>query len=892
MCRGWTLEKGEHWTFVTPTVPHRRLQGWKLHVSATVVSAPEVLKQCLPLLVEAQVPFKFASTRESLRFLNDFRVPRGQSGKFITIYPSSDATCAALAPALDSATAGLPGPKILSDASYREGSLVHYRYGVFDGVRMLSNDGRYLSCIMDPDGVPREDVRPVRFKPPGWVRSPFAQAVESSEGNDQPDPTVSQDQTGTRGVLLNDRYAVLTAIRHANKGGVYRAHDRTTGSEVIIKEARPHVGTDFHGRDAIDQLRHEARILRLLAPLGVAPALLDEFDQQDHHFFVEELVPGVSVRKWVEESRDGLPLSMLASIVRRLRDILERVHEVGVVLRDFNPNNIMIDGDLTLRLIDLELAAVRDGDDGQFTVFGKNGGTPGISAPEQFRGADVHRSVDCYSLGATIFVLATRSSPLLMRSDPDGRSPEDRLAELMEPPLAPVALPAQLRRTITALMREEPLARPQLSEIATAFASEPSEDIDLWRNPTVHEATSTLEQLSDEQWTELVDGALRYFEKHCSRPFSGRPWPETGFGEEIETCTVQHGLAGTLAVLARLSHLRADATVVALQESISSAIVRHLGAERHRLPGLFYGASGTAWSLVDAGRALGRTDLVERGIGVALSLPTAWPNPDLTHGLSGLGTCLLYLAQQTGRADLLERGVACAEEVDRMAKDDGGRVYWKVPESFDSELAGYSSYGFAHGTAGIGAFLLWAGSVGNRAGLLRRAEQCGDVLLDAAVRENGASYWPATPGASVNPVHWCNGSSGVGSFLCRLYAITGEKRFLLAAEEAARAVMITRWRVGNAYCHGLAGNGDFLIDMAQVTGDEEFLRWSRSIAHLLWARRVNWNGAVMLADESGEAVTGGYGAGSSGHLSFLVRLRDGGARLFHPYPTAVHRRPS
>jgi len=220
-----------------------------------------------------------------------------------------------------------------------------------------------------------------------------------------------------------------------------------------------------------------------------------------------------------------------------------------------------------------------------------------------------------------------------------------------------------------------------------------------------------------------------------------------------------------------------------------------------------------------------------------------------------------------------------------MARDDGSGISWRVAESFDSELAGYSSFGFAHGTAGIGAFLLWAASVGSHDGLLRLAEQCGEVLLTVAVRENGGSYWPATSGAAVSPAHWCNGSTGVGSFFCRLYAHTGERRFLQAAEEAAHAVMSTRWRVGNAYCHGLAGNGDFLLDLAQVTGDDKFLCWANAIAHLLWARRVNWNGAAVVPDETGTAVTGGYGAGVAGHLSFLVRLRDGGPRLFHPYPT-------
>ncbi|MDX3333358.1 hypothetical protein PV620_17525, partial [Streptomyces sp. ME02-6978a] len=56
-----------------------------------------------------------------------------------------------LARRLHAATLGLRGPRILSDRPYAPGSLVHYRYGVFGGVRTTTNDG---------DTVRQEGSRP------------------------------------------------------------------------------------------------------------------------------------------------------------------------------------------------------------------------------------------------------------------------------------------------------------------------------------------------------------------------------------------------------------------------------------------------------------------------------------------------------------------------------------------------------------------------------------------------------------------------------------------------------------------------------------------------------------------------------------------------------------
>jgi hypothetical protein len=67
-----------------------REQGWKLHFSATVVWAEEVLRQALPVLRREDASFKVAASLRTLDALNQGRWQISQIGKFITVYPNDD----------------------------------------------------------------------------------------------------------------------------------------------------------------------------------------------------------------------------------------------------------------------------------------------------------------------------------------------------------------------------------------------------------------------------------------------------------------------------------------------------------------------------------------------------------------------------------------------------------------------------------------------------------------------------------------------------------------------------------------------------------------------------------------------------------------------------------
>ena len=108
---------------------------------------------------------------------------------------------------------------------------------------------------------------------------------------------------------------------------------------------------------------------------------------------------------------------------------------------------------------------------------------------------------------------------------------------------------------------------------------------------------------------------------------------------------------------------------------------------------------------------------------------------DICHGVAGAGLARLHLWQATGDAEFRQRATVIADNVLEAARERDGRLLWPIPNDFDSNLAGITHYGFAHGVAGIGAFLLYAGLATGRPEYLAAARRAGDTLVDAAIRD-------------------------------------------------------------------------------------------------------------------------------------------------------------
>jgi serine/threonine protein kinase len=818
----WTIGRGEFWCRVQPRHISLPEQGWKLHLSATPTSAVRILERAVPVLLRQRTAFKFAATAKSVQWLIGRECGRAEFGKFLTVYPNDDTQLGPLAEALHRATEGLVGPRILSDRPYRPESVVHYRYGGFGDHSELDNDGVVRHLLTAPDGTVVEDKREAWFTPPQWARCPL------------PEPPVARRGSA---VLLGGHYVVRQAIRHSPKGGIYLAVDRDSQKQAVIKHARAHAESDLRGVDARDRLRHEAEMLQRMADRAPVPRLLELFEQDGDLFLAQERLDGRPLRAWVSEAvgtNAAVPAAPAIALAHRLIELVRQVHAAGVVIRDLSPTNVLVGPDDTLSLVDLELAL-------PVGEVASRAGTPGYRDPAHCDGpiaTDV--TEDLYSLGALLFLLTTGNDPILPA---DSNAVHERLATW----LGLVAPEHPLSRTILRLMAPAPQDRGPLA----------LDQPERLCGPELPAAR------------RLLRDGLAYLSDTMT-PEAERLWPASGFGRLTDPGNVQHGAAGVLAVLLR--------TKCAVAGIAADWLAKQPTPPGPVLPGLYFGRAGVAWALAEAGVALADDALSQRAVGIATELPLQSGNPDVAHGLAGAGMAQLRIWQLTGEPALLARAEDYARALVASARTGENGPLWTVPATFSSRFAGSVHYGFAHGTAGIGYFLLAAGKALGRPEYIELATGAGAGLLAVADRDDEAWWWSTGPADRNRLAHWCNGSSGVGTFLLALYAATGQERFAAAAAGAAAATYQARWQSLPSACHGLAGNGQFLLDAATVFDEPKYARWARDLADLLAIRTARIDGRCLVADETGRAIVADYNIGLAGVLDFLHRLQSGGLR--------------
>ncbi|AUY51990.1 class IV lanthionine synthetase LanL [Streptomyces sp. CB01881] len=945
----WEVTAEGFWCTARPSAGELAGEGWKIHVSAASAVGGAVLAAVTEVLADDPCAFKFAAGPEQLHELNSRNSDRGSAGKFITVYPEGEEQFRRLAAALHRATDGLPGPVVLSDRPYRPGSRVHYRYGAFAARAELGNDGGYRSMLRGPDGELVEDVRGATYRCPPWARDPLAEgrgAEGRGAGADRRGPGAAKPaaaRRGAGGVLLAGRYVITGAIRHSAKGGVFLGRDTDAGAEVVVKQARAHIEVDRSGTDARAALRHEAALLARLEGLGLAPRPVELIEQDDSLFLVQERIAGQPLGGWVAARlrRDGSPdvdWAEAGPLVHALLDLVERVHELGLVLRDLSPGNVLVQPDGTLRLVDLELAAEAGRRAG-------SAGTPGYRAPEQGPGrlalvdgapsdggpaeggaggaggtgaggvCAAEPTADLYALGGLFFLLATGHDPLLPEDLPCARPVADRLGRWLALAARGGDTARRLAPLVLGLRAEDPEQRWRLHRVREALTGGPATTAggsgdsgtdtaggsgDSCTDTAGGPQVSAVETRPTGSGGTIVDRVLHDGLRHLAATATplrrDRLWPAVPAGERSDPCNVQHGAAGVLALLARAAvtgGLPAGVRDEARETTRTAVewIERRCAAEPVVLPGLHFGRSGTAWALLDAAGSLGDHALAGRAAGLARGIAVKWPNPDVCHGAAGAGHLQLRFAAEdpgTGAArEFLARATACGHGLLAAARPSPYGTVWPVPEDFDSALAGITHLGFAHGVAGVGAFLLAAGEATGDQALLAGAVEAGRTLARTVRRETvggtrESAWWPQDAGdpEHVRLAHWCSGASGAGTFLLRLWQVTGDATARELALAAGRAVLAGRWHCGVSACHGLAGNGEYLLDLAGFTGDAEFRAGAEELAQLITARSALRNGLLVLPDETGTGCSAAYGTGTAGPLAFLLRLCHGGPRLW------------
>ncbi|WP_257452788.1 tetratricopeptide repeat protein [Archangium lipolyticum] len=278
------------------------------------------------------------------------------------------------------------------------------------------------------------------------------------------------------------RYVLLRRVGEGGMGVVFAAYDPDLDREVALKLLKPGAVADAEARG---RLVREAQALARLSHPNVA-IVHDVGQDGDTVFLAMELVRGRTLRHWLTEA--PRPWREVLSRFLQAGQGLAAAHAVGLVHRDFKPDNVLLGDDGQIRVTDFGLArAVTaslstpepwDGEGrawqappgGGDTLSGVRLGTPAYMSPEQWRGLRADARSDQFSFCVALYEALFGQRPFT------GGTAGERARALREgrvtPPPRGSRVPGAVRDAVLRGLAVEPASRhPSLDALLSRLES-------------------------------------------------------------------------------------------------------------------------------------------------------------------------------------------------------------------------------------------------------------------------------------------------------------------------------------------------------------------------------------------------------------------------------------
>ncbi len=266
-----------------------------------------------------------------------------------------------------------------------------------------------------------------------------------------------------RGAAIG-RYVVTETLGMGSMGIVYAAYDPQLDRKVALKCLGSGDPEDDESRTRwLDEAKSMARLSH---PNVVA--VHDVLERPEGLVIAMEYVAGQTLTRWLTGSRS---VAERLHVFARAGEGLAAAHAVGLVHRDFKPDNVLVSDDGRVRVTDFGLAtpsARATEDEDSRPSVGVVAGTPRYMAPEQHQGRPADPRSDQFGFCVALYEALYEQAPF--EGDTVEALADSVVHGRLRPPPSPSTIPARVRRAVTRGLSTTPDDRyPSMTELLAAL---------------------------------------------------------------------------------------------------------------------------------------------------------------------------------------------------------------------------------------------------------------------------------------------------------------------------------------------------------------------------------------------------------------------------------------
>lgn len=182
----------------------------------------------------------------------------------------------------------------------------------------------------------------------------------------------------------------------------WKANDLRTGKSCVIKEFHSYAPSYLYLREIFSLAQAQNRFtVNFVGFTVTSPCSI----------IIESIQLGKRLSDLIGQTKiSGTRLTIISLC---LAYAMKELHRNGVILRDLNPNNIIIDKDVLPKILNFSLSRLES------TRMSSGIGTVNYMAPEMFVSETYTNKVDVYSFGMLLYELSQKKRPFCNNTDPE-----------------------------------------------------------------------------------------------------------------------------------------------------------------------------------------------------------------------------------------------------------------------------------------------------------------------------------------------------------------------------------------------------------------------------------------------------------------------------------------